>query len=48
MKSHYYCGKCDSFFFEEEDKPNMNRIHFKCGSHAKLLKHIIENKSDED
>ena len=48
MKTHYYCGECDIFFYDENEGPNINRVHNKCGTHAKLLKHTIESESEED
>ncbi|MDO8664887.1 MAG: hypothetical protein Q7K44_05105 [Candidatus Liptonbacteria bacterium] len=48
MKTHYYCKSCDMFFWDEKEPPNINRLHYKCGSHAKLLNHIPETESEED
>jgi len=47
MKTHYYCKSCDIFFWDEKETPNINRIHNKCGSQAKLLNHIPETESEE-
>ncbi|MEK7547013.1 MAG: hypothetical protein AAB536_02440 [Patescibacteria group bacterium] len=47
MKAHYYCRECDYFFWEENKIPDMNRLHNKCGSRAKLLKYIQEPESNE-
>lgn len=48
MKTHYYCGNCDSFFWDENKAPDINRVHYKCGARAKLLKHIVEGEPEED
>ncbi len=48
MKSHYYCKKCDIYFYEEDKFPNINRIHFECGSRAKLLKYFPELEKKEE
>ncbi|HUX35570.1 MAG TPA: hypothetical protein VMV71_00890 [Candidatus Paceibacterota bacterium] len=48
MKTHYYCGECDIFFYEEGDAPNINRVHNKCGLPVKIIKHIKKDESDEE
>lgn len=48
MKTHYYCGECDIFFYEEEKTPNINRVHNKCGSRVKLVKHFVEGELEEE
>ena len=37
MKTHYYCQLCKSDFYEDKIA-NLNRIHFLCGSPARIVK----------
>jgi len=48
MKTHYYCKNCDMFFWDDKERPNINRVHHKCGSQAKLLSHIPGIEGEED
>lgn len=33
---------------EEDKNPNMNRIHYECGSRAKLIKHVPKKEVHEE
>lgn len=43
MQTEYHCPKCD-VKFSEEKLPNINKIHKRCGSYAKIVRHIPEDK----
>jgi len=47
MKTHYYCTNCNIYFYEEK-LPNINRVHYECGSSASIIKHFSDVESQEE
>ncbi len=47
MKTHYYCDSCKVVFIEEDKIPNLNRIHYECGSRIRIIKHTPEKEEEE-
>lgn len=46
MKTYYYCERCNIHFYEEKI-PNINRVHYECGSSARVVKFSSEAESPE-
>lgn len=43
VTTEYHCPKCD-VTFSENKLPNINKVHKRCGTHAKVLNHTSEKK----
>lgn len=47
MKTHYHCSQCNIYFYEE-NVPNINRVHYECGSSARVIKYFSDAESQEE